>query len=66
MINNSFESLLSMKDLGKYVNKWIAIVDEKIVSIGDRGKDVFREAREKYPDKTPLIFKVPSDTVMLL
>lgn len=63
---NAYECLLSMRDLGKYVDKWIAIVDGEIVSIGNVGKEVFKQARQKYPEKTPLILKVPSNTVMLL
>lgn len=63
---DEFECLLSMPDLGKYVGKWIAIVDDKIVSTGTAGKEVLKEARSKYPDRTPLIMKVPSQTVMLL
>ncbi len=63
---DAFECLLSMGDLGKYVDKWIAIVDDEIVSIGNTGKEVFKQAREKHPERTPLILKVPSNTVMLL
>jgi len=62
----TYECLLSIKDLGKYVDKWIAIVDDEIVSVGDTGKKVFKQAREKHPKKSPLILKVPSNTVMLL
>jgi len=63
---NEYECLLSMRDLGKYVDKWIAIIDDEIVSIGDVGKEVFKQARQKYPERTPLILKVPSNTIMLL
>jgi hypothetical protein len=63
---NEFECLLSMPNLGQYVGKWIAIVDEKIVSIGNVGKEVFKEAKEKHPESTPLLVKVPSNSVMLL
>jgi hypothetical protein len=63
---DEFECLLSMPNLGKYVGKWIAVVDDKIVSIGTAGREVLSEARSKYPDRTPLILKVPSQTVMLL
>jgi len=63
---DEFECLLSMKDLGKYIGKWIAIVDEEIVSTGKAGKDVFNEAKEKHPGSIPLVLKVPSSTVMLM
>lgn len=63
---SAYECLLSMRDLGKYVDKWIAIVDNEIVSVGTTGKDVFKQARQKHPDKAPFILKVPSNSVMLL
>jgi len=63
---NEFQCLLSMPDLGKYVGKWIAIVGGEVVSTGSDAKNVFEEAKKKYPQKEPLILKVPKDTVMLL
>ena len=63
---NEFECLLSMPDLGKYIGKWIAIVDDEIVSVGNAGKVVFKKARKRYPQKTPLLVKIPTDAIMLL
>lgn len=63
---DAFECLLSMPDLGKYVGKWIGIVDSTVVSSGNVGKEVFAEAKEKCPGSTPLLLKVPTNTVMLL
>jgi hypothetical protein len=55
-----------MPNLGKYVGKWIAIVGDEVVSTGSDAKNVFDEAKKKYPQKEPLILKVPKDAVMLL
>jgi hypothetical protein len=63
---DEFECLLAMRDLGKYVGKWIAIVEDEIISSGESGKAVFKEAKRKCPSDTPLIFKVPSSSIMLL
>ena len=63
---NEFECLLSMQDLGKYVGQWIAIVNDEIVSTGESGKEVFNEAKQKFPRNIPLLLKVPSNTIMLL
>lgn len=63
---DEFECLLSMRDLGNYVGRWIAIVDDEVVSTGESGKKVFMEARKKHPKNTPLLLKVPSSAVMLL
>jgi len=66
MVKNEFECLLSLRDLGKYVGKWIAIVDEQIVTTGNTGREVLQRAKQAHPEKTPFIMKVPSSTVMLL
>jgi hypothetical protein len=63
---NEYQCLLSMPNLGEYVGRWIAIVGDKIVAKGTDAKVVFKQAKEKFPDKEPLILKVPQDTVMLL
>lgn len=63
---DEFACLLSMPDLGKFVGKWIVIVNNTIVCSGNVGKEVFAEAKQKYPHSKPLLLKVPSDNVMLL
>jgi hypothetical protein len=57
---------MSLPNLGDYVGKWIAIVGDKVVASGKDGKVVFEEVKKKYPEKEPLILKVPEDKVMLL
>lgn len=63
---DEFECLLSMPDLGKYVGKWIVIVNNTIISTGTVAKDVFAEAKRKCPNSKPLLLKVPQETAMLL
>jgi hypothetical protein len=63
---DEFECLLSMPNLGQYVGKWVGIVNNTVVSSGKSGKEVFAEVKEKYPNNTPLLLKVPTNTVMLL
>jgi Family of unknown function (DUF5678) len=58
--------LMSMGDLRQYVGKWIALVGRELVASGDSGKEVFAQAKLKYPNKEPFVMKIPSDTVMLL
>lgn len=63
---NEFDTVMSMLNLSEYMGKWVALVDNEIVSTGDSGKEVFMEARKKYPDREPFIMKVPRNEVMLL
>ncbi len=46
-------------NLTNYVGEWIVVVDDEIVSHGKDIKTIYSIAKEKYPDKTPLITKVP-------
>lgn len=66
-MKGELEHVISMGDkLGDYVNCWIAVVDDKIVAHGDSAKEVFIRAKQQYPNKTPFVMKVPSDTVMVM
>ena len=38
-------------DLSKYTGKYIAIVDNRVVTSGENAKEVWRTAKEKFPDK---------------
>jgi len=57
---------MAIPNLGSYIGKWIAVVGEEIVAIGDKGSEVYKESKEKHPDKVPMIMKVPEDKIMLL
>ena len=63
---SEFEYVMTMANLGQYVDKWIAIIDNRIVAEGKREKEVFEIARKKHPKHEPFIMKVPSNRVMLL
>ncbi len=63
---NEFDTAMSMLNLSEYMGKWVALVDNEIVSTGDSGKEVFMEARKRHPDREPFIMKVPRNEVMLL
>jgi len=45
----------------KYPQKAIAVVNERIVAVGDSEEAVDRKAREQYPGETPLVITVPSE-----
>ncbi len=66
-MKSEYEYVMSARDqLGEHLGDWIAVVGEEIVSTGDNAKVVYQKAKEKYPDKTPFIMKIPKETVMLL
>ncbi len=49
----------------KYPGKYIAIIDDELVAIGDSELEVFKKAKEKYPDKEVSIVYLPTDEEMV-
>jgi hypothetical protein len=48
----------------KYAGKYIAVVNEKLVAVGDSGTDVETKAREIEPHKIPSVLGVPREEDM--
>ena len=53
-ITEHFEELVE-----KYGGKYLAVVDEKIVAIGDSPKEVDKEARKQFPEVIPSVILIP-------
>ena len=65
--SNEFNYLLTLEDkLGRYVEKWIAVVNDEIVAEGNNATEVYKRAIDLRPKNIPLIMKVPVDAVMIL
>ena len=47
-------------DLTPYEEKYIAIVEEKVVGAGEDPEVLYQKAKEKYPHKEIILWKVPS------
>lgn len=52
--------------LRKYENKWVAIVNSKVVSSGTSANDVYTEAKKKFPTIVPFITYVTDMSVTRL
>ena len=46
-------------DLSKYEDKYISIVDKEVVSANENPEVVYTNAKQKYPNKEIVIWKVP-------
>lgn len=64
-MNTQNYELFMKENLSPYTGQWIAICENKIVAHGKELKEVFREAKKKYPAKKPLITKVPEKETMI-
>lgn len=50
----------------KYAGKWIAVVKQEVVGIGDSAIEAFNAARKKFPDVRPLLDFVPTEECLIL
>ena len=61
------EFVASMEDeLGKYVDLWIAVVDNRIVAEGNSAREIFDRAKKVSPKEVPFVMKVPRDKMTVL
>ena len=61
----NYQSFLKL-DVAQFTDKWVAIVGGKLIAVRDNFKEVYNEAREKFPRKRPLVAKIPPKRVMIL
>ncbi|OYT33927.1 succinyl-CoA synthetase subunit alpha [Archaeoglobales archaeon ex4484_92] len=53
-------------ELKKYRGKHVAIIGDKVVASGDNAIEVYKKAKEKYPDKNPVLAFVPREETLIL
>ena len=54
------------KEMANYAGKWVCVIDNEIVAKGNNATTVYDTCKKKYPEKMPLVMKVPTTGVMLL
>lgn len=66
MMNENYQAYLK-EDLERYEDKWIVIVDKKIVASGDNLKELVDKVKKEHGEKiVPFVAKVPKKTLMIL
>lgn len=53
-------------DLSNFIGEWVVIVDKKVIQHGQNLKNMFKEAKEGYPNRKFLIGKVPEKGNLIL
>jgi len=48
----------------KYAGKYVAVVNETLVAVGDTGKEVEDKARKIEPQKIPSVLRIPREEEM--
>lgn len=51
--------------MDSYIGEWVAICNQMIISHGHNPKQVFRDAKEKCPNKKLLFTRVPDKESMI-
>ena len=59
---NAFAEL----EKSKYRGEYIIMIDGKVIEDGKDIENMLKRTRERYPDKTPLVAKIPEEEVMVL
>jgi hypothetical protein len=49
----------------KHAGKYVAVVNERLVAVGDSRRDVEAKAREVEPEKIPSVLRVPREEDMV-
>ncbi|GEM_PF-874919 len=64
---SEYEYLMTVPDaITKNIEKWMAVVGNKIVAVGDSPKEVLAKARALHPGVEPFIARFPKEKAMLL
>lgn len=50
--------------LTNYAGKYVAVVNEALVAVGESAKEVEDKARQSAPDKMPSVLRVPREEDM--
>ena len=53
-------------DLEKFRGLYVAVVDGRVVESGERPEKVHAKAREKFPEKEVVLWKVPREEALIL
>lgn len=64
-MSGNFQAFLKL-DKEKYANKYVVIVDKKLVASGQNIVSMLKSARKKYPGCTPFVGKIPDRSVLVL
>ena len=49
-----------------FQERWVAVVDKKVVGVGDDAKQAYDKAKEACPDREPLLDFIPKKELLVL
>lgn len=57
---------LMNQNLSSYQGFWVGVVDKSIITKGRNAKDVIKNVRKKFPNKTPFVALIPSEKAIVV
>lgn len=66
VISNEEINWFSKANLNMYAGKYVAIIGKNVVAFGDNAKLVWEDAKRKFPDKNPVLAKIPEEELLIL
>ncbi|MEM2173279.1 MAG: DUF5678 domain-containing protein [Thermoproteota archaeon] len=54
------------KELRSLRGKHVALIGKKVVASGDNAIEVYKKAKERFPDKKPVLTYVPREETLVL
>jgi hypothetical protein len=64
-VTKNFEAYVKLDKTG-LENKYVVIVDGKVVVKGRDIENMLERVRQKYPDEIPFVAKVPDERMLIL
>jgi len=64
-MSKNFEAYLDLDKTG-LENKYVIIVDGKVVAKGEDIENMLSSVRQKYPHEIPFVAKVPDERMLIL
>ena len=52
--------------LTKYEGRYVAILGRKVIASGKSAKEVWSEAKKRYPKSLPTIAKIPKEEILVM
>jgi len=52
--------------LTKYEGRYVAILGRKVIASGKSAKEVWGEAKKRYPNSLPTIAKIPKEEILVM
>ena len=65
-MTDNYSAYLNANFEGRAAGSWVAYIHGKEVAHTEKLRDLLADMKEKYPEETPFVAKLPSDELLVL